>query len=135
MYKITLIWLCLIMASCGTSRHTKTVKSTTTTITRIDTTVQIKPINLLATFDSVTTERQTVETKNGSVSIQRQPSGKISVICRTDTIYVPVKMEQTKTTETKEKTKTVKSKGVRWRWFLFGIIAALIGRVVIRQLI
>lgn len=135
MYKLTPIFICLILTSCGISRTTTTVQSKTTITSKIDTTVQIKPINLLATFDSVTVKKQTVKTKNGSVSIQRQPSGKITVECETDTVYVPVEMEQTKTTETTEKTKVVKSVGARWRWFLFGVIAALVGRAVIRNIV
>jgi len=37
--------------------------------------------------------------------------------------------------EITKKDTITKSKGVRWRWFIFGVIAALVGRLVLRQLL
>lgn len=128
---IFILFLWSILTACGSSRTAQSVKINRTIIERIDTTVVINPVGLLATFDSITSTRQTISTDNGSVSVGLLPSGKIEVICITDTVFVPVQMERTTTERIKKKDTQVKNKGVRWRWFIFGIVAAIVGRLLL----
>ena len=127
--------LCLSLTACGISRTTTKETINRVTIERIDTTITIAPWSSKATFDSVTTKPQTREVPGGSVTIKKTVAGKIEVICQTDTIFVPVQMKRETVEEITKKDTITKSKGVRWRWFIFGIIAALVGRLVLRQLL
>jgi len=123
----------LMLTSCGITRTTKRVKFETHTIERIDTTVAIRPVQMLATFDSVTTTRQTIQTPKGRVSIQRNKNGSTSVECDTDTVFVDVFIERETTTKVKKKDTTIESHGVRLRWFLFGVIAVFVVRLLLSR--
>ena len=121
--------------SCGISKKTIREKYNTQIIERVDTVVTIRPMKYRATFDSITTTRQTIQTPSGTISAQRFENGSTEIICETDTVFVDVFIDRVTTTQGTKKNTTIENRGVRGRWFIFGLIAAVILRMLLPSIL